>query len=69
MCNGIRPTKITNIDSERFLLLDFRGLCEMAFTLTLKTLDYNIYFHQLEVVSRCRDPQLHVGENYSLLIV
>ena len=27
----------------------------------------NVNFHQLEVVSRYRDPQLQVGENYSYL--
>ena len=25
---------------------------------------YNLNFHTLEVVSRCRDPQLQVGKNY-----
>ena len=28
---------------------------------------YNLNFHPLEVVSRYRDPQLQVGENYSCL--
>ena len=28
---------------------------------------YNLIFHQLEVVSRYRDPQLPVGKNYSYL--
>ena len=27
----------------------------------------NLNFHPLEVVPRCRDPQLQVGENYSYL--
>ena len=26
---------------------------------------FNLNFHPLEVVSRCRDPQLQVSENYS----
>ena len=32
-------------------------------TLTAKL--FNLNFHPLEVVSRSRDPQLHVSENYS----
>ena len=26
---------------------------------------FNLNFHSLEVVSRCRDPQLQVSKNYS----
>ena len=26
---------------------------------------FNLNFHSLDVVSRCRDPQLQVSENYS----
>ena len=33
--------------------------------LTLKRYIENVNFHPLEVVSRYRDPQLQVGENYS----
>ena len=29
----------------------------------------NLNFHPLEVVSRYRDPQLHVGENYAYLFI
>ena len=29
---------------------------------------HNLFFHPLEVVSRCRDPQLQVGENCSYLL-
>ena len=40
--------------------------------LTLKRLNYliqiNLNFQPLEVVSRYRDPQLHLGANYSLLV-
>ena len=30
---------------------------------------FNLNFHPLEVVSRCRDPQLQVSENYSKMDV
>ena len=29
----------------------------------------NLYFHPLEAVPRCRDPQLQVGENCSYLFI
>ena len=41
--------------------------------LTLQALNkynkYNLDFHPLEVVSRYRDPQLQVGENYSCFLI
>ena len=47
------------------------GSVSVMYTLTLITLNpltaklFNLNFHPLEVVSRRRDPQLQVSENYS----
>ena len=43
------------------------GLKYVNLGLTLILLSIYLNFHQLEVVSRYRDPQLRVAENYSYL--
>ena len=74
------PTDIIRVKWKIITLLKYYPLCVFKLFihrvwLILRTFSWNIIyfvtagnFHPLEVVSRCRDTQLQVGENYSHLI-
>ena len=68
MSNNSLPTEVTYCMCYIHKYFNTMGKQTMRVILTLTALNkynkYNLNFHQLEFVSRCRDPQLQVGENY-----